>query len=118
MSDLAVVCRECSIEMRIENVGWEAIWMFRSPPAPYQIASGDLLRCPKCLTGIVTRFGHRVQHFEPRFKDRVHEAFRTGKFILVWESGGDSERFAGGDDRFYLRDWIRGDGPREQEADG
>ncbi|KKL70271.1 hypothetical protein LCGC14_2106620 [marine sediment metagenome] len=50
------ICTKCEIEMKREQIGVIALYMYSGPPEPYKAVMPDKFQCPNCGDVIVAQF--------------------------------------------------------------
>jgi len=101
------VCGICGVEMAVERVGVEAIYMAHHPPQPYEVRVGDLCKCGKCGATVLTKWAavSMQEHDGIYFDQRIERALASGHYVVVWERRTQSDLYHGLAPQM-LQEWL------------
>jgi len=79
----AVFCVPCSRRMMPHRIGIDVL-TYASTDRPYQLFSGDQLKCPECgALSVLVAGGKPIEHFDSRFGGFVEAARAAGTLLEI-----------------------------------
>jgi hypothetical protein len=101
------VCGICGLEMAVDRVGVDAIYMAHHPPQPYEVRTGDLCKCDNCGATVLTKWAtvSKQEHDGIYFDQRIEMALATDRYVVVWERRAQSDMYHGLATEM-LREWL------------
>lgn len=103
------ICGACGLEMAVDRVGVEAIYMAHHPPQPYEVRTGDLCVCPNCGAVVLTKWAttSKQEHDGMFFDERIERALGTDRYVVVWERRGQLAAYGAPNlAADLLREWL------------